>query len=681
MLTTIADLLNNITFLLMLTMFYNFLITYLRDLPPRRKQWVQGVIFGIMAVLSTLSAGHVLSGYLLDGRNIIIAISGIVGGPISALITTSMAIICRGLIGGGGVPGAAVAAITAAMTGLLFRSYFGSESRQWLPLLLLGLFIALQRLVFTYLLGGAMAVEVTERVAIPTLLLYPFGILIIASLIRWKENNYEMQQRLKESEAYFREMSEATFEGIAITEYGVMIEANSNFAQMSGYSLSELIGMRVEQMVPEHLYAYVQAKMQEGFDKPYDSMLLRKDGTTIPIEVQSKSITYKGRLCRVNTIRDLSERIQVQETLARERDMLRTLIDQLPDYIFVKDAEGRFVVSNNAHTKATQTVSVIGKNAFEVFPPELAAQYYADDRKVMESGQGIFNVERTTVDSTGLPRTVLTTKVPWQDFSGSVLGLIGISRDITERKNLEKEQIRYSIERERVTALQKFIRDISHDLRTPLTVINTTMYIIGRSVPEEQQHRVNSVTAQVKHLTDLLDKMSEMARLERETPSDFHFKEADINTLVERVSSHQQAQAETKDQRLIFQPQPLLPPVVVDEVSLKVSIESIVKNALRYTPEGGEVVISTGVEGDQVVISVRDNGIGIAQKDLSHIFEHFYKADQARGMDSGSAGLGLSIAKKIVEHHNGKIVVESTPGEGSTFKILLPVSVEAPQIA
>ncbi len=136
----------------------------------------------------------------------------------------------------------------------------------------------------------------------------------------------------------------------------------------------------------------------------------------------------------------LIENEQVKAELARERDLLRALIDSSPDYIFIKDAEGRFVISNRAHAEAAQTSDadlLVGKTAFDTFPPDLAEQYDSDDRAVLQSGEPLLNLERQTVDANGNLRWVLTTKVPFTSRNGSMRGIVGISRDITDRKLAE----------------------------------------------------------------------------------------------------------------------------------------------------------------------------------------------------------------------------------------------------
>ncbi|UCG99782.1 MAG: PAS domain S-box protein, partial [Deltaproteobacteria bacterium] len=140
-----------------------------------------------------------------------------------------------------------------------------------------------------------------------------------------------------------------------------------------------------------------------------------------------------------------------EEALAKEHSLLRTVIDNLPDYIYVKDKESRYVVSNNAHVRflgATTPDEVIGKTVFELFPQELASQYYADDQQAIRLGKPLLNKEEHSVDETGKRIWNLTTKVPLRDSSEKIVGLVGIARDVTKRVEAE-EALRESEERYR----------------------------------------------------------------------------------------------------------------------------------------------------------------------------------------------------------------------------------------
>jgi PAS domain S-box-containing protein len=161
------------------------------------------------------------------------------------------------------------------------------------------------------------------------------------------------------------------------------------------------------------------------------------------LEARVKERTAQLEATNAKLSREITERKRTEEELATERNMLRTLIDNLPDYIYVKDTESRFLLNNLAHTQilgAIKPDELVGKTDFDTFPHELAAHYYADDQALIQSGQPLIDQEEPTTDqTTGEKKWVLTTKVPLRDGRGQVIGLVGLSRDITERKRVEEE--------------------------------------------------------------------------------------------------------------------------------------------------------------------------------------------------------------------------------------------------
>ncbi len=372
-------------------------------------------------------------------------------------------------------------------------------------------------------------------------------------------------------------------------------------------------------------------------------------------------------------LHELNQYFQTVTDLSNERNMLRTLIDNIPDYIFIKDANLRFILSNPAHTRAAHAAStseLVGKSAVGHFPPELSAQYEADDMRVL-AGHSLIAQERQSVDEYGNRIYVSTTKVPIRDQLGRVTGVIGISRDITAEKLRVDQLQQLEVERQRTRILKTFMQNASHDFRTPLSIISTKSYLLWRDPNSaERDERIAVINAQISRLTQLMNDTMEMIELS-EGVIDFEFQVLDLNQLLRAVAANFETRLRENQQTLALVLPPTLIEIEGDERLLTLALKHIVTNAVIYTPESGNITISLMEGAQSVCISVADTGTGIAPEDQAHIFEPLYRADKARSL-SGGAGLGLSISQKIVEGHHGALRLTSALDHGTTVYLELP---------
>jgi signal transduction histidine kinase len=223
-----------------------------------------------------------------------------------------------------------------------------------------------------------------------------------------------------------------------------------------------------------------------------------------------------------------------------------------------------------------------------------------------------------------------------------------------------------------VQLLQQFISHMSHDLRTPLATMKVTQYLLRKELAGQNSVRLDSLEQQTERLTEMVESMLTLLRLEKDEPIDLH--DLDVNDLVNDVIECNRALAVTSKAQIYFVPGKGLPQSLGNKDELTIALSNLLINAIRYTPAGSDIKISTLRDADRIVIRVCDNGIGISPEDLPHIFERFYRADQARGTQSGGFGLGLTITKVILDRHSGLIDVQSTLGEGSEFCVQLPIA-------
>jgi PAS domain S-box-containing protein len=369
---------------------------------------------------------------------------------------------------------------------------------------------------------------------------------------------------------------------------------------------------------------------------------------------------------------------RTEEALADERNLLRTLIASLPYRIIYKDTLARFRMINTNHAYDLGISSpdeAIGKSDFDFFPEDIARQYYDDDMVVLHSGEPLMNREEVTLDNQGNRRWLLTNKFPLRDHHGQVTGLIGIAVDITERKDAEAQRLELALARERTDLLKEFLNTLSHDLKTPLSVINTSLYLLRKSRdPEQQERKLEQISLQAQHLEKLIQDILAVSRLD--AAPELIFQPTQLNQLIERIQQQFQTVAEERALTVELALDLTLAPVLASEAEMQRALVNLIENALHYTPAKGKVSIRTVRQDDQAIIEISDTGIGIDAADLSRIFDPFYRADRARATDVAGTGLGLAIVHKIVEIHGGSIEVESAPGQGSTFRVRLPAAVE-----
>jgi histidine kinase len=220
---------------------------------------------------------------------------------------------------------------------------------------------------------------------------------------------------------------------------------------------------------------------------------------------------------------------------------------------------------------------------------------------------------------------------------------------------------------------RRLIGDVSHELRTPLTAIKGSMEGLMDGVLPANDETFQQIHAEADRLNRLVDDLQELSRVEAHAYQ-LDFRSLDVSSLVQTVTKRLAPQAESKGISLDFELTPDLPHILADEDRAIQVLTNLTGNALQYTPEGGKVTINAKRINDEVQFSVRDTGVGIPPEHLSHIFDRFYRVDKSRSRQAGGgSGIGLTIARALVEAHGGRIWVESTgDGRGSTVNFTLP---------
>jgi PAS domain S-box-containing protein len=421
--------------------------------------------------------------------------------------------------------------------------------------------------------------------------------------------------------------------------------------------------------------------------------------------------------------RDITEIKRIEEQLETERNLLRSLIDNLPDYIYVKDTEGRYLLDNIAHRRwlgADTEVEVIGKRVSDFFPAEAMARFSSDDEQVIRSGHPLLNREELVKDRLGNARWHATTKVPLRNIEGKVTGLVGISRDITEQK-LADEALREAnedlarhkdelqktlfelqrshealksaqfqlIQAEKMQSIGRLAAGVAHEVKNPLGILRMGADYLAKNLSSPDEN----VALILADMTDAIKRADGiiLGLLDFSVPHALDSHAEDLSAIVEQsitLVRHSLNEAEVK---MIRELATGLPPVWLDPNKIKQAFVNVLTNAIHATPPGGTITVRTSTRslrpdevdhdagsrladrfraGETVVVAeVIDTGVGIPDEKLAQIFDPFFTTKPT----GKGTGLGLTVTKKIVELHGGSLDIRNRKEGGVLVSIMFKV--------
>ena len=420
--------------------------------------------------------------------------------------------------------------------------------------------------------------------------------------------------------------------------------------------------------------------------------------------------------------RDITVLKQVEDQLAAERNLLRNLIDNLPDYIYVKDADCRLVIDNIAHRRflgATTPEEITGKTVEDFFPPDLAAQYTRDDQNIIQTGHPLLNREEPVVDRVGNQRWHSTTKVPLRDNDGEIMGLVGIGRDITEQRlaaeelqkaNAELAASKTELERvladlqksheelkaaqfqliqaEKMQSVGRLAAGVAHEVKNPLAILAMGIDYMSKNLVSPDEN-----------IAQILDNMNEALKradsiilglLDFSVPGALKLGMEDVSALLDSsvgLVRHEMSNSQIALNRCLASD---LPPVRVDKNKLKQAFVNLLTNAVHAMPQGGAITVRTYARqlqpgeighdagsrladrfraGETVVVTeIEDTGVGIPLDKLGKVFDPFFTTKPT----GKGTGLGLTVTKKIIELHGGMIeIANRSEGSGAIVTIML----------
>ncbi len=509
-----------------------------------------------------------------------------------------------------------------------------------------------------------------------------------------------LQRKLEEKERRLQALSEAPFEAIFLSEKGICLDQNMTAERMFGYSLEEALGRPgTEWIIPEDRER-VMDHMLSGYEGPYEVTALRKDGSTFPCDIRAKMIEQlDGKKLRVTSLMDISQRKRAEKEGKEFEERFRRLAENAPDLIYrMSLPERQFEYLN----PACEGISGYPPEAFiedpglfmrTVDPRDMDYILAQQEKLLRDEVPPVFEF-RVKHAVTGETRWIHQRNVLVQDEEGRPVAIEGIATDVTELKEAEAERLK--LERQvqhaqKLESLGVLAGGIAHDFNNILMSILGNVDLLETELSEDSEatEHVLEIGTAARRAAELSNQMLAYSGRGR-----FEIESLDLNDLIEDLGPLLHA-AVSKQARLDFDLYNMAVELLGDKTQLRQVIMNLVTNASEALGDaGGKIVCRTGVmdcdrallskatsfmgpdarkgleEGEYGFVEVRDDGRGMDAVTRHKIFDPFFSTKFM------GRGLGMSVVQGIVRGHRGGILIDSKPGEGTRFKILIPLQTD-----
>ncbi|MES2598314.1 MAG: ATP-binding protein [Verrucomicrobiota bacterium] len=500
------------------------------------------------------------------------------------------------------------------------------------------------------------------------------------------------EEAIRESEERYRGIVNQTVGGIAeIDLTGRFITVNDHFCQITAYSRDELMEMRMDEIrdprEAPHWHEQMEKLLREDVPFELESRYLRKDGSAIWLHSSVSAIRDPmGTASSVISMSiDITARKLAEDQLRESAQLLRGINDGTSELIYMKDLNGKLTYANLA------TLRALGLSEEEALRATEAERYQdlsevddilSNDRRVAQTGEPI-SVEEVLTCADGRRRVYLSTKTPLRDAGGRVIGIIGVSRDNTERKRVAEALAEAKESAEAASrAKDDFLAALSHELRNPLNPVLLAAGEMSKdtTLSAETREQLVMIQRNIQLEARLIDDLLDLTRIGRgllrldSAPTDAH-------VLLQHVEEIVRPDAAAAHVEVALSLGAAEHHVLGDAARLQQVFWNLIKNAIKFSAGSGRVSVrSFNPMPGRLAITVADMGIGIAEEALSRIFLPFEQGEVGAQHRFGGLGLGLAISKAIMDLHGGELRVRSAgPGKGATFTVELATA-DPPQV-
>lgn len=521
----------------------------------------------------------------------------------------------------------------------------------------------------------------------------PTGVLV-GTIGRDITEERRAEQALRAREENYRAIFDAANDAIFVhdIETGAIIDINAKATEMYGYTRDKARGLSLDAF-SAGTPPYAQWEALDWLHRAatdgavrFDWLARDKGRRLFWVEVNVKPVVIGGVERLLAIVRDITERKQAEQERERLLEQIRhlaeqaqaraaelkTIIDSIPDVVFVVDAESRLTLINEAATillgvKAGQALGM----SLESFREQLRIRHLdgtpvvADDLPLARAlrGETVVMQDDVFYHQTEKRDVYLRSNMaPIRDAKGRIVGAVAVSRDVSEL--IEVERLK-----------DDFIRVAAHELKTPVAIVKGYAEVLLRSKqapPDQRQNMLEAIERGADRMDRIIQDLLDISQLELRR-LEMKQDRVDLSELVREVVEGIAPTAHKHSLRL----RKVAPAVVVgDRQRLEQVVRQLIENAIKYSPNGGDVDVEIDVRDQEVAVSVTDHGIAIPKARQRRIFQRFYRAHAGTPHDFGGMGVGLYLSREIVRQHRGRMWFESEIGQGSTFHFSLPLAAQ-----
>jgi len=499
------------------------------------------------------------------------------------------------------------------------------------------------------------------------------NIIGVSLVIRDISKEKMIEEAVKQSEKKFVDLFNNINDIVFITDLGGrFLDFNNTAVRDLGYSKQELKNMSrvdiVAAVFAPLVKERIKAVVKEGFKK-FESILVSKNGLVMPVEVSSSLIYYEGKKAVLSSARDITERKLADQAIKKqmtELEKFKLVADNSSDAIVITDSNGYILYANKASEKISGFTrkETYNKNISQLWGGHMEKSFYENMWKTIKTDKNIFEGELKNRRRTGEEYYVYARLYPLLDKSGEVQFFVGIETDITKAKEIDK-------------AKSEFISVASHQLRTPLTGIKwfSELLLKGKAgnLSDQQKDFIQQVYDSNDRMIKLVDDLLDVSHIEEVGRFRVILKPENFSEIIKELVAQQKTQAKSKGVKIVLGAGCLKNKILkLDKSKLEQAFQNLLSNAIKYSPADGKITIDCKEQEGRFICFIKDEGIGIPEHQQHRVFEKFFRADNVITVGSGT-GLGLYIAKFIIEGHDGKIWFESKENKGTTFYVSLPI--------